>query len=1176
VTESGLSTPESRNGSPHDSPFLGLGYYTEADAKWFFGRATERKIILAHLRTARLTLLYAESGVGKSSLLRAGVAARLRELATQKADRHGTPRFFPVVFSAWRDDPVEDLVAEIGRVSGAAGVDDSLASAITSASAALEATLVVILDQFEEHFSYRLSANQPDRLAYELAACINATEVPANFMIAVREDTYGRLGDLFAGRIGNVYNNYLHLEYLTRSAARDAIEKPVEIYNAARPDTQPVSLEPGLCEAVLDQVTRGRLDLGGRRRDANGSPARPVEDEIETPFLQLVMTRLWDYERARGSHVLRRATLDDELGGAEAIVRSHVDLALAGLAGDELQTATDMFHDLVTPSGVKVAHTAADLAQMSSHPEESVSAVLRRLYDERIVRAVDPAPGTALPRYEIYHDRLATPILDWRRQQENARLEQARQAAEIEAGAQRTQARRFKRRARIMLGLSLSLLVLLVAVVVLLQYARDQSTTARRERRQAIYSGLTTQAQAQLKNRPDVSLLLYLAAYHESPQRLAERSIVATLQGLQRFRAIGILHGHTDAVQSVAFSPDGDTLASASTDRTIRLWTVSHGEHQPLGSPLRAGSPLYSVAFDPSGTTLATGGVDDVGLWSVARRALLATIPDASGSVNSVAFSPRGETLAAGGSDGTVLVWNRSTHRATRLRDPVRGPVRTVTFSPDGRTLAAAAQKGIVLWDTATLHQLSAPLRAPTGRLYSVAFSPDGKTIAATGSEGSIFMWNATTLRRSPREISGGASGFDSIAFSRDGRYLAAGGSAPTTLWRLGSRHEVAQRLSAQHGTVYSVAFDPRGDMLAAGGADRTVTLWSYPVGRRFGVPLVVSAGIVNSVAVSPDDRLVASTGGVGASVVLTDLRSGRRVSNLRPARGGASAVAFAPRGGLLAVASFGGLIQLWSVPGDRPLGGPLRGHVGEITSIAFNPTGTELVSGGVDGTVRLWDIRTHREVGSSLPERFGAVYSVAVSPDGSTVAAGTAGRAIELWNAATQRPLDPPLIAEDDATFSLAFSPDGRLLAAGGADDAVRLWAVRPHGYVPVGTLTGDTNYIRAVAFSPDGATLASGSTDNSIRLWDVASGTELGSPLTADTQSVESLAFTHDGQFFLSGSRDRTVRLWQAVNPPSSFAALHDRVCDFLGASLSRAEWSEYAPNIPYQPTCPRATPS
>ena len=123
---------------------------------------------------------------------------------------------------------------------------------------------------------------------------------------------------------------------------------------------------------------------------------------------------------------------------------------------------------------------------------------------------------------------------------------------------------------------------------------------------------------------------------------------------------------------------------------------------------------------------------------------------------------------------------------------------------------------------------------------------------------------------------------------------------------------------------------------------------------------------------------------------------------------------------------------------------------------------------------------------------------------------------------------------------------------------------------------MTGDSNFVRSVAFSPDGKTLASGSTDTTVRLWDVAAGTELGSPLDADTGSVESVAFRTDGRLLASASVDGTVRLWPAVTQPLSFGALTAEVCRFLGAGLSRAEWSEYAAGISYRQTCPRSTPS
>jgi WD40 repeat protein len=1052
--------------------------------------------------------------------------------------------------------------------------DGGLAEAITAAGSLLDATLVIILDQFEEHFSYRIGATHPDRLADELAECINSPGVPANFLIAVREDAYGRLGDLFSGRIGNVYNNYLHLEYMTREAARDAIEKPVQIYNSEHDANEFVVLEDDLADAVLDEVRRGKLGLGAGRLDQNGGGGSPGSDadEIETPFLQLVMTRLWDSERENGSRVLRKATLEGELGGAEAIVRDHVSRALGGLAGAELETATDIFGNLVTPSGVKVAHTAVDLAQMTAHSPETVAAVLGRLYEERILRAVDPAPGSTDARYEIFHDRLADPILDWRDQQENARLKRATEQAELEAETQRAQARLFKRRSRIMLALAVGLLILLGAVVVLLQYARDKSTTASRERRQATYFGLTSRAQSQLSSRPDVSLLLDLAAYGESPQPLAARDLVATLQAARRSGTVGLLHGHTDAVESIAFSPAGGTLASVSGDKTLRFWSVTRSGRYPLGHPLHAPGPLYSVAWDPTGRTVASGSFNDVILWSVRRHAQEQAIRYDTGAVTSVAFSRHGNRLAAGGFNGTVLLWNVVTHHRTVLQLPGRNPVRSVAFSRDGTELATGSDKSVVLWKLATASPVGPPLTGATGDVYTVAFSPDDKTIAAAGSSGQVVRWSVATRRPFRAPLTGLSKVYD-IAFSPDGRALAAGGARTTMLWQLASDRRLGEALGVRQGAVNSVAFSPNGRLLASAGADRTITVWSYPVGPQYGVPLIRNTD--GKIAISPDGTTLAA-GSHGGQIYLRSLRTGRLRRLPGDGDRAVSDVAFDPARPILAAAYHDGMIRLWNYASPHPSGAPLASNAAAMYSVAFNQSGTTLVSGGSNGTVRVWDVRTGTELGRPLSGGPGAVYAVAFGPDGQKVASGGADRAVRFWSTRTHAALDPASIYQNNAVFALAISPDGRLLASGGDDDTIHVWSVRARAYVPVHTLAGDTNAIRAVAFSPDGRTLASGSTDDIVRLWDVASGTELGNPLIGHLASVESVAFTPDGKLLASGSTDGTVRLWQAVDVPPSSASLRDQVCSFVGAGLSRAEWNQYAPDIPYHQNCPRTTPS
>ena len=600
-----------------DEPFRGLGYYAEQDAAWFFGRATERRMIIGNLRAARLTLLYAESGVGKSSLLRAGVAFRLHEQAKRNAQR-GSPKFIPLVFNAWRDDPVEGLIAAVEREANAFAPPDqplnlpraSLDAAIRAATDALHATFLIILDQFEEHFGYRGLAAHPDHLADELARCISDPRGGANFLIAIREDAYSRLGDLFAGQKINVYANYLHLEYLTRSAGRAAIEGPVDHYTDVHPD-EPMKADEDLIEAVLDEVQHGTLVLGRGSADGgtttrhNGAAAttRPggASDEVETPFLQLVMTRLWQAERDLGSTRIRKETLKG-LGGAEAIVRTHLDDALATLQKDELEAAADIFHDLVTPSGAKIAHTAGDLAKITGHSRDIVAAVLDKLDRARIVRGVDPAPGGDERRYEIYHDRLALPLLDWSSARIKARL------------------RRERRRANVFRALALGAGALLLVAAIIAETQRSSAirerSTAVSERKTAQSLELAASAQANIDTDPQLGTLLALQALQvsETPQ-----AVLALRDALPQLREQATLRVGSPRLRA-AFSPDGRRVVTAGSDGTVRIWSATGGA---TIATLRGRAGLTGAAFSPDGRQVVTAGSDGTArIWNIADGAI--------------------------------------------------------------------------------------------------------------------------------------------------------------------------------------------------------------------------------------------------------------------------------------------------------------------------------------------------------------------------------------------------------------------------------------------------------------------------------------------------------------------------------------------------------------------------
>jgi CHASE2 domain-containing sensor protein len=417
-----------------DAPYVGLDYFHEEDAGLFFGRDAERKRIIGNLRASRLTLLYAESGVGKSSLLRAGVSARLRQLAARSVLERGSARYVPVVFSAWRGDsrgaliaalevavrPLlhEDATLELPR--------DGLEHAIEDVVAAADATALVILDQFEERFLY----DADDGFDDELAQCINRRDLRANFLISVREDAYSLIGPRFKARIPNVYGNYLHLDFLDERAARDAVLKPVTALNERlAPQAARFEVETALVDAVLEQVRRGRVNVGD-----GGTPDVGIDGSgrVETAYLQLVMQRLWEEELAAGSQRLRLETLR-RLGGADAIVHGHLDDVMDHLPADQRDAAATAFRFLVTSSGRKIALSSEELLEFSDATAASLEPALEHLERARILRPIPSSEPGGVARREIYHDVLAPAILDWRRRQVEERtrrgLAQARERA---------------------------------------------------------------------------------------------------------------------------------------------------------------------------------------------------------------------------------------------------------------------------------------------------------------------------------------------------------------------------------------------------------------------------------------------------------------------------------------------------------------------------------------------------------------------------------------------------------------------------------------------------------------------------------------------------------------------------------------------------------------------------
>ncbi|MFB7332467.1 AAA family ATPase [Streptomyces adustus] len=1070
---------------------------------------------------------------------------------------------------------------------------------------------VVIVDQFEETFT--LCSDETDRRIFVRllhAACTPADPTtpagpgapdggpdaspPVLVVLGIRADFYEQcLG--YPELSDALQHRHMVLGPLTTTELREAVTGPARAVG--------LELEPGLAELIVREVS------------ADGP--RGAHDAGVLPLLSHALLATWQRRKAG------RLTLAGyrAAGGIQGAVAATAEQAWSDLDPAARTAARLLLLRLVRlgedTQATRRRGTRRQLAEESTDPgktEESLEALVRaRLVtlDSETVEITHEALLHAWPRLRDWIDEDRNDHLVRQQLEEDgrswegsgrdhsllyrgSRLDQARTWAKTAGDTFLTRSAveflaasvRLRRRT-VWIGRSA-----VSALIVLALLAVGSAVVAWQQRNDAVFEQVVAEADRVQYTDPSLSAQLDLVAHQLRPDDEGANNRLVSIVNAPLATP---LLGHTGAVYLTSFSPDGRLLATASYDRTVRLWDVSDPTRpKPLGKPLTGPTSWVSSAvFSPDGRTLAAAGDDGmIRLWDLADparpRPLGEPVPGHGGTIYLLAFAPDGRTLAAACEDRTVRLWNTADPGRPRAIGALRGAtaaVRSVAFSPDGRTLAAGGDDDTVrLWNTADPRRpvpVGAALTGHTGTVHSLAFSPDGRTLADGSADDTVRLWNVTD---------------------------------PAAAVPLGAP------LAGHTGPVWSVAFSPDGTMLAAASADSTASLWNvsdpaYP--SQVGEPLAGSSGEMYALGFSPDGRTLA-TGSGDSRVRLWSIPTSDMIGRIG---------AFRPDGRVLATAARDQRVRLWSVrtPG-RPvlLGKPFTPAESDVRSLVFSPDGRTLAVLTGSRAVQLWNVADPaRPVPYAPPvalrTRYAGPDALAFSPDGHTLATAYDDRTVRLWDAtdpARLRPLGTPLTGHRGYVYTLAFSPDGRTLASGGADDTVRLWDVTdPAAAVPLGApLAGHLGPVNTLAFSPDGQTLASGSDDDTVRLWDITDpgrARRLGSPLTGHTEAVVSLTFSADGRTLASGGNDNTVRLWNIADPSDatpigqslspnaktgnflSFGpgsrllgvssgadtvrlwnldadAAIRHICSTTRGVLTPEKWHEYLPRLSYDPPC------
>jgi WD40 repeat protein/transcriptional regulator with XRE-family HTH domain len=1160
-----------------ESPYRGLEPFDVDDAAWFHGReevvgqlTAEVTAVLGGAPGPRVLGLVGSSGSGKSSILRAGVAAALRSVGV-------------------------DVAVMIP------GAHPAAALAVAKRSVRGEAKVLVV-DQLEELFSAE-PAERADFLV-EMGAFAESGVVLAS----LRADFYAHaigepalLGMLGEGQrlIGPMSTDELRSAICTPAAQvggsvsddlLDLLLREVRARNGAAYDAGSLPLLAHALLATWRASRDGRLDVADYR--ATGGIDGAIRQSAEE-----VYESLDDAGRQAARQLFAQLVHVDDDGLVTRRRLDHADLSLTDVDAFERVVAAFVARRILTAGEetLDISHEA--LLEAWPRLQEWIAEVAD---DLRVRRRVSKAAstwaefgreesqlmgGTALSLAEGLAARSAAGgvVLSG---SELAFVQASRAHADLIERARQRGRRRLER-------FAVAVAVFALLACGLAAYALHAKGEASLARDEALSRQIAIQSATVATFDPALGMQLALAAYDASPTLEARSALLDTTARPATSRTLGPAGG-----MRAVTSPDGHTVAVVASDGKVRFFTL-HGKKAPTlrAETSASDADLFAAAWRPDGRALAVGGVNGVlrlvDTADLDRPTVGKPIAGVTTAVQSVAWTGDGTELLAATSDPSLLRWSVARDAGGSVLTPVPGSKEfdgsansvavgggrarglIAVASSDGKVRLLRRTPGALV----PVSELS--LGAATNFAFAVAFSPDGRWLAATAKDQKARVWEITDPAHpaAPVELTGFSTWVNAVAFSHDGSRIAVGGSGGlaqiwrTSDWTLEQRMESGSNFTA-------VDFVTDDSALVTSSIDGTLRVVSLHGPRISGL-----GGSIWAAGYTKDgEHYLAGTGSPSPSVRVVDTaRAGGPLADPRALTGPAEVgvvdgvAAVSPDGRTVVAGTATGELVVWRRTGDgsatsdwvRTGTVPAAGAL--VEGAAFSPDGERLAAAADDGAVSIYRVGA-----SGLPhllwklEAGGIATTPAFSPDGDLLAVGTADKAVLVWSLHGGKPRKlRPLTGFDNYVYGVAFRPDGHLLAASGADKKVRLFSVDGTKLRAVGRpLAGPQDTIWSVAFSGDGRTLMGASQDGALWAWRTSGDTaSVWVRLRGGEAELYSVAMDPRGGHVTAAGEDGTVATWTL-----SLRDAERRVCAVTGDGVTAQEWRQYVPGAAYAPPCRR----